>query len=78
MSLYGNKSHQATLYIEKNLQDLKQNEFETVVLKGVNLTRDFRVKVFFHESVSLGPLSIPLGQLQFYENLQRYSQLCVY
>ncbi len=36
------------------------NEF-----KG-NLTRDFELEVFFHKSVSPGPLSVPLGPLEFF------------
>ncbi len=39
-------------------------------LKG-RLARDFLVQVFFHESVSLGSLSIPLGPLRIFTQICR-------
>ncbi len=39
-------------------------------IKG-SLTRDFRSQFFFHESVSLGPLSIPLGPFQIFSKIRR-------
>jgi hypothetical protein len=41
----------------------KHTVFSSV--KG-SLTRDFRLQVFFHKSVSLWPLSIPLGPFQIF------------
>ncbi len=46
-------------------------------LKG-SLTWDFRHEIFFHKSVSPGPLSIPLGPFQIlFENSRRYLQMNV-
>ncbi len=39
-----------------------------LLVKG-SLTRDFRLQVFFHKSVSLGPLSIPLGPFKFFSKI---------
>ncbi len=38
-------------------------------IKG-SLTRDFRLQVFFHKSVSPGPLSIPLGSFRIFSKIR--------
>jgi hypothetical protein len=35
-----------------------------------SLTRDFRLKVFFHKSVSPGPLSISLGPFRIFSKIR--------
>ncbi len=48
------------------------------MIKG-SRTRDFLLQVFFHESVSPGLMSIPLGPVQnFFENSRRYFRKNVY
>jgi hypothetical protein len=45
-------------------------EHESAGIKG-SLTRDFRSQFFFHESVSPGPLSNPLGSFRLFSKIRR-------
>jgi hypothetical protein len=45
-------------------------DFPKLCFIRVSLTGDFRLQVFFHKSVSPGPLIIPLGPFRIFSKIR--------